>query len=145
MQRGLQTWEDRSPKSSPKGLQKVPLPQSEMRGNVHTVGNLTPVLNEDTKSHWLGRDNVGYAMIKENQMLVLLDIGTNVNMITPECVAALGLQVGPLTDLHEGGIMVDQPFNYEGQPVGYVVMRVQINRISSYDEDQVVLIAQEFC
>ena len=27
-------------------------------------------------------------------MLVLLDMGVNVNMITPECVVALGLQMG---------------------------------------------------
>ena len=45
-------------------------------------------------------------------------------------------------DLHEGGITVDQPFNYEGRPIGYVVMRVQIDGISSYDEDHVALIAQ---
>ena len=44
-------------------------------------------------------------------------------------------------DLHEGGITVDQPFNYEGQPIGYIIMRVQIDRISSYDKDQVVLVA----
>ena len=85
---------------------------------------------------------MGYAMIKGNQILGLLDTGANVNMITPECVAALGLQVGPLMDLHEGGITVDQPFNYEGWPIGYIIMRVQINGISSYDEDQVVLVAQ---
>ena len=85
---------------------------------------------------------MGYAMIEGNQMLVLLDTGVNVNMITPECVMALGLQMGPLTDLWEGGITIDQPFNYEGQPIGYVIMRVQINGISSYDEDQVTLIAQ---
>ena len=72
-------------------------------------------------------------------MLVLLDMGTNVNMITPECMVALGLQVGPLMDLHKGGITVDQPFNYEGWPIGYTVMRVQIDGISSYDKDQVAL------
>ena len=37
---------------------------------------------------------------------------------------------------------MDQPFNYEGQPIGYVVMRVQIIGISSYDEDQAALMAQ---
>ena len=42
-------------------------------------------------------------------------LGANVNMITPECIVALGLQMGPLTDLHEGGITIDQPFNYEGR------------------------------
>ena len=103
--------------------------------------NLMPMLNEDARSHWLGRDNVRYATIEGKQMLVLLDTGANVNMITPECMVALGLQMGPLTDLWEGDITIDQPFNYEGRPIGYVIMRVQIDGISGYDEDQVALVA----
>ena len=71
-------------------------------------------------------------------MLVLLDTGANINMITPKCMVALGLQMGPLIDLCEGGITIDQPFNYEGQPIGYVIMRVQIDRIFGYDEDPVM-------
>ena len=74
-------------------------------------------------------------------MLVLLNTGMNVNMITPECMVALGLQMGPLTDLQEGGVTIDQPFNYEGRLIGYVIMRVQINGISSYNEEQVALVA----
>ena len=73
----------------------------------------TPDLNSDVLSHWLGQDNVGYAMMEGQRMLVLLDMGTNVNMITPECAATLGLPVGPLTDLCKGGVMVDQPFDYQ--------------------------------
>ena len=74
-------------------------------------------------------------------MPVFLDTGANVNMITLECVVALGLQMGPLTDLREGGITIDQPFNYEGRPIGYVIISVQIKGISSYNEDQVTLMA----
>ena len=74
-------------------------------------------------------------------MPVLLDTGANVNMITQECMVALGLRMGPLMDLCKGGITIDQPFNYEGRPIGYVIMSVQINGISSYNEDQVVLMA----
>ena len=74
-------------------------------------------------------------------MPVLLDMGANVNMITPECVVALDLQMGPLMDLHEGGITIDQPFNYEGRPIGYIIMSVQIKGISGYNEDQVTLVA----
>ena len=75
-------------------------------------------------------------------MPVLLDMGVNVNMITLECVVALGLQMGPLTDLHEGGITIDQPFsNYKGRLIGYIIMSVQINVISGYNEDQVALVA----
>ena len=43
--------------------------------------------------------------------------------------------------MQEGGITIDQPFNYEGWPIGYVIMRVQIDGISGYDEDQVTLVA----
>ena len=75
-------------------------------------------------------------MIEGKQMPVLLDMGLNINMITPECVVALGLQMGPLTDLHEGGITINQPFNYKGRLIGYVIMSVQINGISGYNEDQ---------
>ena len=100
-----------------------------------------PILNEDARSCWLGRDNVGYAAIEGKQMPVLLDMGANVNMITPECMVALGLQMGPLMDLHEGGIPIDQPFNYEGRLIGYIIMSVQIDGISGYNEDQVVLMA----
>ena len=100
-----------------------------------------PILNEDARSRWLRRDNVGYATIKGKQMPVLFDTGAKVNMITLECMVALGLQMVPLTDLHEGGITLDQPFNYEGRPIGYIIMSVQTNGISSYNEDQVALIA----
>ena len=99
------------------------------------------MLNEDARSHWLGRDNMGYATTEGKQMPVLLDMGANVNMITPECMMALGLQMGPLMDLHGGGITIDQPFNYKGRPIGYVIMSVQIEGISGYNEDQVTLVA----
>ena len=99
------------------------------------------MLNEDARSHWLGRDNVGYATIEGKRIPVLLDMGANVNMITPECMVALGLQMWPLMDLHEGGITFDQPFNYEGRLIGYVIMSVQIEGISGYNEDQVALMA----
>ena len=38
----------------------------KVRGTVSCIWpeNLTPMLNEDTRSHWLGRDNVGYATIE---------------------------------------------------------------------------------
>ena len=74
-------------------------------------------------------------------MLVLLDTGANVNMIILECMVALSLKMGPLTDLREGCITINQPFNYEGRPIGYFIMRVQIDGISSYDKDQVALVA----
>ena len=41
----------------------------------------------------------------------------------------------------KGGITIDQPFNYKRRLIGYVIMSVQIDGISGYNEDQVVLVA----
>ena len=103
------------PKAAQKGCRRCPSHTVRCTAMCICLENLMPMLNKDAKSHWLERDNIGYAMIEGNPMLVLLDTGANVNMITPECVVALGLQMGPLTDLQEGGITIDQSFNYEGQ------------------------------
>ena len=80
-----------APKVAQKGCRKCSSHKVRCMAMRIWSGNPTPMLNEDAKSHWLGRDNVGYITIKVNQMLVLLDTGANVNMITQECVAALGL------------------------------------------------------
>ena len=45
-------------------------------------------------------------------------------------------------DLCEGDITIDQPINYEGRLIGYVIMSAQIDGISGYNEDQVVLMAR---
>ena len=42
----------------------------------------------------------------------------------------------------KGVVTIDQPFNYEGRPIGYVIMSVQIEGISGYNEDQVALVAR---
>ena len=70
-------------------------------------GEPTPDLNLDTLSRWLGKDNIGYAIIEDHRLLVLLDMGATVNMIMPECVASF-------TDLRKEGISIDQPFDYQG-------------------------------
>ena len=50
-----------------------------------------PVLNEDARSHWLGRDNVGYTTIEGKQMPVLLDMGSECQHDYP------GMRGGPWT------------------------------------------------
>ena len=56
-------WEDRSPKAAQKDHGRHSWKVRCMAVHMHSK-NLTPILNEDARSCWLGRDNVGYAMIK---------------------------------------------------------------------------------
>ncbi len=82
--------------------------------------------------------------IEETRCLALLDTGATVSMITPAFVTAHNLQVGPLSNLGLGtrtklkgigGIRTDI--------TGYVVMRVRVEGVAGYDEDQVALVTPD--
>ena len=70
-------------------------------------------------------------------MPVLLDMGANINMITPECMVALGLQMGPLMDLCEGGITIDQPFNYEEECKEKLMATLDLSGLDQWPKEKV--------
>ena len=67
------------------------------------------------------------------------------NVITPEFVKARGLLVGSIKDLnnHAGRILMNGVGGKRTEPLGYVMIRVQILYAPSYDEDQVALIVED--
>ena len=101
--------------------------------------------NEDPWRRWLSCVNVGLAIIDGVKATCLIDNGARVNLVTPEYVKARGLGVGLIQDLndHNGCIPLSSLGGSVTEPLGYVVIRVQIPFIPSYDEDQVVLIVSD--
>ena len=67
------------------------------------------------------------------------------NVITPEFVKARGLAAGSIQDLnnHAGRIPINAAGGKRTEPLGYVMIRVQIPYAPSYDEDQVALIVED--
>ena len=67
------------------------------------------------------------------------------NLVTPEFVWDRGLDVGSIQDLnqHNGHIPLSGFGGRVTEPLGYVMLRVQILYVSSYNEDQVVLVVSE--
>ena len=66
------------------------------------------------------------------------------NVVTSEFVKARGLVAGSIQDLnnHAGSIPINGAGGKRTEPLGYVVIRVQIPYAPSYDEDQVALIVE---
>ena len=56
----------KAPKAAQEDHQKHPSHKVRCMPACIWFGNPTPMLNEDALSHWLGRDNVGYATIEGN-------------------------------------------------------------------------------
>ena len=67
------------------------------------------------------------------------------NVITPEFVKARGLVAGSIQDLnnHAGRIPINRAGGKRTEPLGYVMIRVQIPYASSYNKDQVALIVED--
>ena len=75
----------------------------------------------------------------------LIDNGARVNLVTPEFIWEQGLDVGSIQDLslHNGCIPLSGLGGKIMEPLSYVMFRVQILHVPSYDEDQVALVVVE--
>ena len=88
---------------------------------------------------------MGTAIIDGVKTTCLIDNGARVNLVTPEFVKNRGLEVGSIQDLndHNGYIPLSGLGGKITEPLGYVILRVQIPYVPSYDEDQVALVVSE--
>ena len=85
------------------------------------------------------------AIIDGVKTTCLIDNGAQVNLVTPEFVKNRGLEVGSIQDLndHNGYIPLSGLGGRITEPLGYLILRVQVPYVPSYDEDQVALVVAE--
>ena len=72
--------------------------------------------------------------------MALLNNCAQVNTIMPKYVSNHSLQVGPITDLMGSKVTCMGLDNAYTRPLGYVVIRVQIDGVQGYDKDQIALV-----
>ena len=101
--------------------------------------------NEDPRNRWLSSANLGTAILDGVETTCLIDNGARVNLVTPEFVRERGLDVGLIQDLsgHHARIPLSGLGGKIMEPLGYVMFRVQIPHVPSYDESQVALVVVE--
>ena len=104
------------------------------------AGNSTSLFVDGPTTNWLGPEAVVKLVVEGCEVNTLADSGSQVNTVTPEFVTQNGRPVLPLEDL------VDHPLHLVGlggnrmQPLGFVILRVQVKEITGYNEDVVFLI-----
>ena len=76
--------------------------------------------------------------------MAILDNGAQVNTITLRYANKHSLQVGPITDLMGSKVACVGLGNAYTQPLGYVVIRVHVDGVWGYDEDQKALVIPDF-
>ena len=93
--------------------------------------------------NWLGPEAVVKLVVEGCEVNALADSGSQVNTVMPKFITQNGWPVLPLDDL------VDHPLHLVGlggnqtQPLGFVILRVQVREIAGYDEDAFFLIVPD--
>ena len=105
--------------------------------------------NEDALSRWLGPENLGWAILDGIRTRVLVDNGTRVNSVTPAYVCRHGLGKRPISELDHSlspfwdCILLVMLGGGRVEPAGFTLMRVQIEGMPHYDEQQVVFVLDD--
>ena len=75
--------------------------------------------------------------------MALLDNGVQINTITSNYVKNHSLQMGLITDLMGTRVACVGLENTYTQPLGYVIVQVQVDGVQGYYEDQIVLVVPD--
>ena len=72
--------------------------------------------------------------------MALLHNGVQMNTIMPNFVKSHSLEVGPFLDLVGRLVTFLGLGNALTQPIGYVIIQIQVDGVQGYDEDQIALV-----
>ena len=76
--------------------------------------------------------------------MALLDNGVQINTIMTKYVSDHSLQMGLITDLLGAKVTCIGLGNAYTRPLGYVIIRVQVDGVQGYDKDQIALVILDF-
>ena len=96
-----------------------------------------PFLNPDPLTHWSGPENTAWVKINGEGSWAVLDSGSTINAVTLEFIKAHSLDVGPLSDLVDGTLKINGFGGLFSKPLGYVIIRVQVQGVKGYNKYQV--------
>ena len=104
---------------------------------------LTPFLNPDPFQHWYGVKNVAKVKINGESCMAFLDNGTQIKTIMPSYVKSHSLEIGLITNLISGRVTCLGLGNAYTWPLGYVIVKVQVDGVQGYNEDQIALVVPD--
>ena len=96
-----------------------------------------PFLNPDPLTHWNRPENIAQVKINDKASWALLDSGSTINAVTLEFVKPHSLDMGPLSDLVDSSLKINGFGGLFSQPLGYIIIRVQVEGVKGYNENKV--------
>ena len=97
-----------------------------------------PFLNPDPFTQWSGPRNIARVQIDGESTWALLNSGSTINAVTPRFDGGSFFGCWPLLDdLMDGTQGINGFWGVFSQPLGYIIVRLQMEGVWGYNEDQV--------
>ena len=93
--------------------------------------------------HWSGPENIARVKVNDEGSWALLNSHSTINAVTPEFIKAHSLDMGPLSDLVDGTLEINGFGALFSWPLGYVIIRVQVEGVKGYNKDQAALVVPD--
>ena len=100
----------------------------------------TPFLNPNPFHQWYGIKNISKVRVNGESCMALLDNGVQINTINLDFVESCSLEVGLFSDLVGRWTSCVGLGNALTQPVGYVIIWIQVDGVQGYNEDQIAMV-----
>ena len=102
-----------------------------------------PFLNPNPLNQWSRPENVGWVWIDGENSWALSNSGSTTNAVTPEFVEVCSLNVGTFSDLSNSTLGINGFGGVFFWHLVYVIIRVKVEAVWGYDEDQVALVVPD--
>ena len=115
----------------------------EVSACVATTYHASSLIASGPTAHWVGPETLVGLQVEGREVDTLANSGSQVNTVMPGYVHQHEFPALPLCDL------VDHPLNLVGlgvmrtDPLGFVILRLQFNKITGYDKDMVFLMVPD--
>ena len=116
---------------------------AEVSTHIATTHHASSLITKGPTAHWVSPETLVGLWVEGREVDTLADSGSQVNTVTPGYVCQHEFPVLPLHDL------VDHPLNLAGlggtrtRPLGFVILRVQVNEITGYDDVVFLVVPDE--
>ena len=102
-----------------------------------------PFLTINPLNWWSRPENIAQVWIDGEDSWALLDSGSTISAVTPAFVDVHSLDIGTLSNLSDGTLGINGFGGVFSWPLGYVIIRVQVEGVWGYNEDQVALVVPD--
>ena len=104
---------------------------------------LSHLLNADPLAQIIGMETVADVIINDAEVCALLDSGATADLMSSAYAEARGFDVRPITKLSDRYVNLNLALGYSSLVTGFVKYNLWVRGVSSYDSDQVTLLAKD--